>query len=634
MEDRRAGVVAADEPRTEILPSHAAIVVPADDIRARTSRIRTIVAPLGEMSRAAPRLPGMDAKELNATRGWLAQYAEGVPADIEPADCSLYDVLARTADRHPDSPALEFFGAELSFAELHERVLRFANGLRRIGVKAGDRVALVMPNCPQHVIAFYAVLRLGAVAVEHNPLYTRDELLTQYRDHRAEITVAWDKAAPLVQSLRGEVPVRHVISVDMTRAMPLKTRLLLRLPVKKARESRQRLTAPAPGTVPFEKLLGQQPLPAAYAGPGPDDLAALAYTSGTTGTPKGAMLTHANLVSNGRQGAAWMPDFTPGRETIYLFLPLFHSFGLLLGIIYGATSASRVVLFPSFDPELVATASKTHPPTFVPGVPPMYDRLARTADELGIDLSHARYAMSGAMTLTEATVRRWEAVAGGRLTEGYGLTEASPFCCVNPFAPNRKVGTIGLPAPSTHAKVVDPDRPDHEVELGEIGELLIRGPQVFRGYWQNPEETERVLLPGGWLRTGDLVTQDEDGFITVVDRKKEIIITGGFNVSPTEVEHVLAKAPGIAEAAVVGIVRGSSGAESVTAAVVLEEGAEFDEGAVREHVRDHLAEHKRPRSYLVWDELPKSLLGKVLRRRVREAIQADPKATRAEPDEE
>lgn len=563
----------------------------------------------------------MDAKELNAARAWLRHYAEGVPTDIEPADCSLYDVLARAASEHPDAPALEFFGAELTFAELHDRVLRFANGLRRLGVQRGRPVALVMPNCPQHVIAYYAVLRLGAVCVEHNPLYTRDELLAQYRDHGAPITIAWDRVAPTVLSLRDELPVRHVVAVDMTRMMPRRMRLLLRLPVPPVRRKRAKLTARARGTVPFEMLLRQQRLPAGYPGPGPDDLAALAYTSGTTGTPKGAMLTHANLVSNGRQGAAWMPGFTPGRETIHLFLPLFHSFGLLLGIVYGAASASRVVLFPSFEPDLVAAASKRHPPTFVPGVPPMYDRLARSAGELGIDLSHARYAMSGAMTLTEATVQRWEAVAGGRLTEGYGLTEASPFCCANPFAPNRRIGTIGLPAPSTRVRVVDPDDPEREVALGEIGELLVHGPQVFRGYWQNPEETARTLLPGGWLRTGDLVTQDADGFLTVVDRRKEIIITGGFNVSPTEVEQVVARAPGIAEAAVVGVRRGTSGIESITAVVVLEEGAELDEAAVRAHARAHLAEHKLPRSYVVRDELPKSLLGKVLRRQVRESLE-------------
>lgn len=576
----------------------------------------------------------MDAKEFNAQRLWLKNYAERVPHDIEPADCSLYEVLAQRAVEFPDSPALEFFGHEVTFARLHDQVLRFANGLRRLGVKRGDRVALVMPNCIQHVIAYYAVLRLGAVCVEHNPLYTRDELRTQYLDHRAEITIAWDKVAPLVQSLRGEVEVRHVISVDMTRMMPLKMQLLLRLPVRKARESRAKLTASAPGTVPFEKILKQQPIPESVPKPGPDDLAALAYTSGTTGTPKGAMLSHANLVSNGRQGAAWMPDFVPGRETIYLFLPLFHSFGLLLGTIYGVTSASRVVLFPTFDPELVVEASKRHPPTFVPGVPPMYDRLARVAADGELDLSAAHYAMSGAMTLTDRTVERWEAVAGGRLSEGYGLTEASPFACVNPFSPERKIGTIGLPAPSTHVRIVDPNDPDVEVPLGEVGELVVSGPQVFQGYWNNEEETAKTLLPGRWLRTGDLVTQDEDGFITIVDRKKEIIITGGFNVSPTEVELVLAEAPGIAESAVVGITRGTSGIESITAAVVLEEGATFDEPAVRAYARERLAEHKVPRSYVVWEELPKSLLGKVLRRRVRETLIADPNATRAAATDE
>ena len=571
----------------------------------------------------------MDAKEFNAQRVWLSNYAEGVPHDIEPADISLYDVLANTAGKYPDAPALEFFGNELTFAELHDQVLRFANGLRRIGVKKGDRVALIMPNCIQHVIAYYAIHRLGAVAVEHNPLYTRDELRTQFLDHRAEITVAWDKVAPLVQSLAGEVTVRHVISVNMTKMMPLKMQLLLQLPVKKARESKAKLTAAAPGTVPFEKLLKQQPVPDSVPKPGPNDLASLAYTSGTTGTPKGAMLSHSNLVSNGRQGAAWMPDFKPGEETIYAFLPLFHSFGMLLGGIYGVTAAARVVLFPSFDPDLVVEASKRHPASFVPGVPPMYDRLARVAADGELDLSKAHYAMSGAMTLTNKTVDRWEAVAGGRLNEGYGLTEASPFALVNPFSPNRKIGTIGLPAPSTNIRVVDPNNPEVEVELGEVGELVVHGPQVFQGYWNNQEETDKVLLPGGWLRTGDLVTQDEDGFITVVDRKKEIIITGGFNVSPTEVEQVLAGADGIAEAAVVGITRGSSGAESITAVVILEEGASFDEPAVRAYVREHLAEHKVPRSYVIWDELPKSLLGKVLRRRVKETLQANPKATRA-----
>ncbi|WP_193128378.1 long-chain-fatty-acid--CoA ligase [Gulosibacter sediminis] len=569
----------------------------------------------------------VNVAEFNANRVWTKNYAPGVPRDIEPVTTSLYDELADRARRFADRPAIEFFGAELTFAQLHDHVVRFANGLRRIGVKRGDRVAIVLPNCPQHVIAYYATLRLGAVVVEHNPLYTRSELRTQYQDHGAVFTIAWDKLAPVVQSLAGEVDVRRVISVNMTKMMPTKMQLLLKLPVKKARESRDKLTGKAPGTVPFEKILHQVPIGDEVPKPGPDDIAMLAYTSGTTGTPKGAMLSHANLLANGRQGQAWMPEFTMGEETIYAFLPMFHSFGNLLGTIYGVVTASRVTLFPSFDPDLIVDASKVHPATFYPGVPPMFDRLARIAREGRLDLSNVRYAMSGAMTLTDAVVERWEAVAGGGLNEGYGLTEASPIVFSNPFGPTRKIGTIGLPHASTTIRVVNPDNPDEDVPLGEVGELIVHGPQVFQGYWNNQEETDKVLLPGRWLRTGDLVTQDADGFITVVDRAKELIITGGYNVAPSEVEQVLVQVPGIAEAAVVGIQRGSSGAESVTAAIVLNEGATFDEKATRAYAHEHLAEFKVPRSYTVVDELPKSLLGKVLRKKVREQLSA-PKAAK------
>ncbi|MGO1406502.1 AMP-binding protein [Agrococcus casei] len=565
----------------------------------------------------------MDAQQMNATRAWTASYAEGVPTDIEPVNDSMYDQLAWAAGAYADSPALEFFGAELTFAQLHDRVLRFAGGLRELGIGKGDRVALVMPNCPQHVIAFFAIARLGAIVVEHNPLYTRSELLTQFSDHRARVTVAWDKVAPTVLSLAGDVDVDTVISVDMTKMMPLKMRALLKLPIAKAKESRAKLTAKAPGTVPFDKVAGHAPIEESHPKPTAEDIACFSYTSGTTSTPKGVMLTHSNLLSNGRQGAAWMPEFKKGKETIYSFLPMFHSFGMLLGVTYGVVSASRVTLFPTFDPDLIVNASKGNPATFVPGVPPMYDRLARVAKDGNLDLSHAQYAMSGAMTLSDPVVNRWEAVAAGKLNEGYGLTEASPFLFANPFGPTRKIGTIGLPCPSTHMKVVDPDDTSVEVELGEVGELIVKGPQVFQGYWNNDEETAKTLLPDGWLRTGDLVTQDSDGFVTIVDRKKEIIITGGFNVSPSEVEQVITGAPGVAEAAVVGIARGSSGAESITAVIVLEEGAQFDEEAVRAHAREHLSEHKVPRSYQVWDELPKSLLGKVLRRQVKDRILAE-----------
>ncbi|MBL3699219.1 long-chain-fatty-acid--CoA ligase [Leucobacter luti] len=565
---------------------------------------------------------------LNETRAWNRFYAPGTPVDVEPVTGSLVDLLEERCTQWADRDAISFFGRTVSYRDLGDRVARVAQGLADLGVKAGDRVALIMPNAPQHVIAFYAVLRLGAVVVEHNPLYTRDELEVQFRDHRATVVVAWSNVVASVQALPAELGIETIVSLDVTRAMPFATRAALRLPISKARESRAKLTTQTTGTVPFAQLERARPLPASHPRPGRDDIACLQYTSGTTGTPKGAMISHGNLWANARQGAAWMPDFTRGEGSIYGLLPMFHSFGVLLSVIYSVETGSRAVLFPTFDPELVSQAAKRFPPTFVPAVPPMFDRLARVARDGKLDLSGVVYAISGAMTLTPAIVDRWEALAGSMLNEGYGLTETSPVALANPFTESRRIGAIGIPFPSTDIRVVDPEDPSRQVALGEVGELLIAGPQVFHGYWNRPEESAAAMHDGIWLRTGDLVVQDDDGFVTVVDRKKELIITGGFNVSPSEVERVINGVPGIAESAVVGVPRGG-GAEVVTAAVILEPGAVFDEEAVRAAAREQLAEFKRPSTYIVWEELPKSLIGKVLRRRVRDALVADRHAVRA-----
>ncbi|WP_125099368.1 long-chain-fatty-acid--CoA ligase [Leucobacter chromiireducens] len=571
--------------------------------------------------------------QLNDTRAWNRFYAPGTPVDIEPVTGSLVDLLDERCAQWADRDAISFFGRTVTYRELGDRVARVAQGLADLGVRAGDRVALIMPNAPQHVIAFYAVLRLGAVVVEHNPLYTRDELETQFRDHGATVVIAWNKVVATVQSLPAELGIATIVAVDVTRAMPLATRAALRLPIAKARASRAALTTDTTGTVPFARLERATPIAASHPRPVRDDIACLQYTSGTTGAPKGAMITHGNLWANARMGAAWMPEFTRGEGSIYGLLPMFHSFGLLLSVIYSVETGSRAVLFPTFDPELVAQAAKRFPPTFIPAVPPMFDRLARVARDGKLDLSQVVYSISGAMTLTPAIVKRWEDLAGSMLNEGYGLTETSPIALANPFTIERRIGAIGIPFPSTDIRVVDPDEPGRQVAQGEVGELLISGPQVFLGYWNRPEETAATLTEDGWLRTGDLVVQDEDGFVTVVDRKKELIITGGFNVSPSEVERVVNGLPGVAESAVVGVPRGS-GAEVVTAAVVLEPGAEFDEGAARAAAREQLAEYKRPSTYLVWEELPKSLIGKVLRRRVRDTLIADRHAVRAATEEE
>jgi long-chain acyl-CoA synthetase len=550
-------------------------------------------------------------------RTWLRHYADGVVPEIDLPEGSLVDLLDAAVARFGDKVALEFFGEEMTYTELGREIELVAEGLRRLGVQAGDRVALVLPNCPQHVAAFYAALRLGAVVVEHNPLYTVPELARQFSDHGAKIAIAWDKVAVGIASLPG---VEHVVAVDMTTAMPLSKRLALRLPLRKVRELREALTAAAPGAIPWRELRGHGRIAAEHPRPGVTDLAAIQYTSGTTGQPKGAMLTHLNLAANAAQGRAWVPGLVDGEEVVYAVLPMFHAYGLTLCLTFAMSIGARLVLFPKFDVDLVFAAAKKHPPTFLPAVPPIYERLATVARERGIDLTSVRFAISGAMPLAIQTLELWESTTGGLLVEGYGLTETSPVAIGNPIGLDRRPGAVGVPFPSTEIRVVDPDDPAVDRAPGERGELLIRGPQVFQGYWNNPEESAASLLEGGWLRTGDIVEVDEDGFVSVVDRIKEIIITGGFNVMPSEVEAVLKQFPGVSDAAVVGLPR-EDGSEEVVAAVTVDR-PDFDPAAARAHCRAALTAYKVPRRIIVVDELPYSMIGKVLRRQVRDTLLA------------
>jgi long-chain acyl-CoA synthetase len=350
-----------------------------------------------------------------------------------------------------------------------------------------------------------------------------------------------------------------------------------------------------------------------------EDVAAIQYTSGTTGGPKGAMLTHFNLYSNALQGEAWMQGAQYRKEVFYAILPMFHAFGMTLYLTYGILKQGLLVLFPKFDPDLVLDAMKKSPATVYCAVPPIYERTAVAAKEKGISLRSCKYCISGAMNLPDHVVELWESVSGGLLVEGYGMTESSPVALGNPFHATRRNGTIGVPFPSTLMKIVDLHDPTSEMPPGQPGELLLKGPQVFQGYWNNPEETAKTLTPDGWLRTGDVVTVDEDGFTTIVDRAKELIITGGFNVSPTEVETVLRLHPDVIDAAVVGKPL-ERGGEMVAAAVELVPGASFDEDALRGHCREHLAGYKVPRRVVPLPEMPRSLLGKILRKEVREQV--------------
>ena len=564
--------------------------------------------------------------EYNPPRPWLDSYAEGVPHEIPLPEGSLYDLVAASVTAYPGNVALEFFGKETTYAELGEQIDRAAEGLRVLGVQKGDPVAIVLPNCPQHIVAFYAVLRLGAIVVEHNPLYTPRELRHQFEDHEAKVVIAWDKVVATLQDFPVDVAVPTIISVNVTHAMPLLTRALLRLPIAKARESRAALTTAVRGTIEWSDLVDAPPISAAIFRPTAEDVALIQYTSGTTGYPKGATLSHLNLLVNAAQARAWTPTVPLGTAVVYAVLPMFHAYGLTLCLTFAMSIGARLVLFPKFDPELVLAVVKKHPATFLPAVPPIYERLTTAAVEKGVSLKGIEIAISGAMPLSVSVVEPWEKNTGGYLVEGYGLSETSPVLMANPVSPNRRAGTVGLPMPNTELRVVDPENPSVDREPGAEGELIVRGPQVFSGYWKKPTETEAVFVPstdGGanWYRTGDIVTLDADGFVRIVDRIKELIITGGFNVAPSEVEEALRAHPDVADAAVVGLPSERNG-EDVVAAVVLAPGATLDEEGIREFVRANLTAYKVPRQLFVVDELPKSLIGKVLRRQVRDRLLA------------
>jgi long-chain acyl-CoA synthetase len=561
---------------------------------------------------------------ITTPRPWLSSYAEGVPHDVADEQGSLFDLVHGSALQYGDHVALEFFGATTTYAELGEQIDRAAEGLRALGVQHGDPVALVLPNCPQHIVAFYAVLRLGAIVVEHNPLYTPRELRHQFEDHGARVVIAWDKVVETIQAFPADVAVQSIVSVDVTRAMPFLTRLALRLPVAKARESRAALTTKVRGTVPWRELVASDRIDADVAAPAASDVALIQYTSGPTGSPKGAMLTHANLGANAAQARAWVPEIERGTSVVYAVLPMFHAYGLTLCLTFAMSMGARLVLFPKFDPELVLKVVKQRPPTFLPAVPTSYDRLTKAAADAGVSLDGIRIAISGALPLSADVVEPWEAASGGYLVEGYGLSECSPVLMANPVAPNRRAGTVGLPLPSTEVRVVDPDRPTVDREPGAEGELIVRGPQVFSGYWKKPDETAAVFVPaddGGadWFRTGDIVAIDDDGFVRIVDRIKELIITGGFNVAPSEVEEAIRAHADVEDCAVVGLPDEHSG-EQVVAVVVLKAGATFDEAAIRAFARDGLTAYKVPRRIVQADDLPRSLIGKVLRREVRNGL--------------
>ena len=553
----------------------------------------------------------------------IRRYSEEVnptPQTVAVPDWPLTAALDRAASEHPGRVALDFFGATTTYRDLSDTVDRAAAVLQARGVKAGDRVAVALPNSPSHVVAFWAVLRLGAVVVELNPTLGAAESARLVTDSGAHVVLAWAKTAA---SIAAELPHDDVVAVDISRDLPRRQQWLLRLPVKAARTQRDAMVGdPLPRETPRWHALvaSASPLPIDHPAAAADDLALLMYTGGTTGDPKAVMLRHRNLTVNAVQGQAWTGHDAATPEVVYGVLPYFHAFGLQLCLVYATLVAATVVVFPRFDAKAVLAAQRRRPGTFLPAVPPMLARLSDAAREGRADLSSFKIAISGSMALPAEIAQAWERTTGGLVIEGYGMTETSPVALGNPLDARRRPGALGLPFPSTQIRVVDQDDPTRDVAPGERGELLIAGPQVFDGYWQRPEETAQALLPGGWLRTGDIVTVDDDGFVTLVDRTKEVIVTGGFKVYPSQVEARLLDMPQIAEVAVVGMPAGDLG-ERVVAAIVLAKGVTtLDLATVREWASANLARYALPRSLVVVTELPHSAIGKVLRRAVRERL--------------
>ena len=594
------------------------------------SASRTSVAAL---TRGAASAAGSDAFGAEALEAVYQQA--GVPSTIpavgEPLSCMLRDA----ARDFPDRVALDFLGATTTYSQLETQVARAAEALRGLGVGRGDVVGLILPNCPQHVVVAYAAWRIGAIVAEHNPLAPAEEIRSQLDAHGAQVVIVWEKGVGLVTDPRpasradgDALQGRTVFSVDLSAAMPVRLRAALRLPVERARRQRAAFRAqslPA-GVRSWDKeVAGAHRIPSRFPYPAGSDIAVLLHTGGTTGTPKAAMLTHTNLRANANQAIAWVPMLHEGGENFLCLLPFFHAFGLTFNLFCAVQKAATQVMLPKFSVDQVLTAHERRPFTFFVGVPVMFERILDGAQKRGTKLGTLRYGVCGAAPMPPEVGARWEKATGGFFVEGYGMTETSPIVAGTPMGPSRRLGALGLPFPSTDVRVVDPEEPDpdREVPDGEPGELLVRGPQVFAGYWEDEAATQAAMLPGGWLRTGDIVRR-EDSFLWMADRKRELILTGGFNVYPSQVEAAIRSLEGVADVAVVGLPDGARG-ELVCAAVVLAEGTAPDSltlEAVREHAERTVPRYALPHRLEVIEEMPRSQIGKILRRVVRERVLA------------
>ncbi len=540
---------------------------------------------------------------------WLRFYEPGVPHTLTYPEIPVPALLEATAARVGEAPATVFFGATMSYRTLETLASRFAGVLQQRGLRPGSRVSVHLPNCPQFLIAYYGILKAGGIAVPFNPLYVEREIAHQLVDSGAEIAVTLDMFYPRIEAIRQQTQVREVIVTGIHDHFPPHLRMLY--PLKARREGHAVSVPRRPDVHRWRPLLGAAS-PAAPVRTDPTHPAVLLYTGGTTGTPKGAVLTHRNLVANVLQTRSWYTRPRAATDSTLAVLPFFHSYGMTSVMNYAVSLGLRLLLLPRFQIDDVLRTINRYHPTLFPAVPTIYTALVNHPNVKQFNLRSISACISGAAPMPVELQAQFEALTGGRLVEGYGLTEAGPVTHTNPIFGVRKVGSIGIPIPDTDARIMDVETGTRAVNPGELGELIIQGPQVMAGYWNNPNETAQTLR-GGWLYTGDLATMDLDGYFFIVDRKKEMIITGGLNVYPREVEEVLYAHAAVVEAAAIAVPDAYRG-EVVKAFVVLKDGAQTTADDLIAHCRGRLAPFKVPKTIEFRTQLPKSLIGKILRR--------------------
>ena len=542
---------------------------------------------------------------------------DAVPYEVPVPDESLYTLLDDAARLYPDRVALDYFGATTTYSQVRAQVLKAARVLHEAGVRSGDTVAIALPNCPQAFVAFYACMRIGAVAAQHNPLAPAAEVAGQLSRHGAAVAIVWEKC---VDAYPLDV-LDTVFTVDISHGMPTSQRLLLTLPVARARETREQLRGPVPsGTRSWDRAIASStPIASSHPLPSVTDRAVILHTSGTNGVPKSAPLTHRNIGVNVNQCVFWVWKLHEGAETFFSLLPYFHAFGLTFFLCAAVRKAATQVLLPKFDARMALDAHKRRPVSFFVGVPPMFDRILREATRTHTDISSIRYSVAGAMPLSTALAQQWEEATGGMIVEGYGLSETAPVLTGAPLSDKRRHGVLGVPFPSTQLRLVSLEDDTEDVEDGQVGEIIVRGPQVFEGYLDAPDESARVFTSEGWFKTGDIGVNN-DGFITMADRKKELILSGGFNVYPSQVEEAIRSHPAVSDVAVVGVPV-SDATEEVTAAIIMEDGSSpLTLEEVRTWAEKTIAHYALPRQLVIIAELPRNQMGKILRRKVAQLV--------------